>query len=537
MPCLHCGAPSPADAAGSCPRCGAMSFDGAIATETPASLDGVARQELGERFAIGAMLSTGTNALSYLAEERETGGRVVLRVFALAALRDLGVARPLQDALLAETTIDHPHVLAAYRSGTTARLLWSATPHVEGRTLARALAFGGPLSAGACLRLVRQLVAGLQELHQRGIVHGALSPAVVLIGEDDRARITDVAIERLLGDAPELVASSRHHPIYTAPEVSRGAHPAPSEDQYALAVTVCECLTGPWPIEGNGIAPGITADGLVAHVMRARPDVPAPFRTTLRRALSPRPADRFPNVRAFAAALEGQIAPASSAAASHSDPGQAQDAGSPHVIFVNDTPGRVVLRVGAGMALAALVLLLGAVQLFQADPHLPRLAPAVVSAPPRTPSLSARESGGLALPDRLPAPEALDASTAAPIAPDTSLAAEDSPATADTNRAREPDATAPRVPASPSAPRRTTVPAVTFQASPGRLFVSSRPWGALHVDGQFVGNTPISSLPLAAGTHRIRITREGFASWEREIVVESGRDVRLIDIILRRVPP
>ena len=73
--------------------------------------------------------------------------------------------------------------------------------------------------------------------------------------------------------------------------------------------------------------------------------------------------------------------------------------------------------------------------------------------------------------------------------------------------------------------------------APGRLYVSSRPWGQLFIDGQPVGNTPASGIPVPAGRHQIRITRDGFIPWESEVVIEGGRDRRLVDIQLRRVPP
>ncbi|HEX7122180.1 MAG TPA: protein kinase [Gemmatimonadaceae bacterium] len=557
MPCPHCGAPEAVESSGRCPRCGVPAEHVATATEVPASLDTVAHRELGDRFAIGAVLAASSYGLRFLAEERETGGQVVLRVFALDALRDLQLARPLQHALLAETALDHPHLHAAYRSGTTAHLVWSATPVVEGRTLARALAFGGPLSAAASVRLVRQLVAGLTELHQRGLVHGAVAPATVLIGEDDRARLADIGVDRLLRSAPGFIEHARRrHPAYDPPEVARGAHLAPAEDQYGLAVTLCECLTGPWPVEGNGISSGMSADALVAHVMRGRPDLPASFRTALRRALSPRPADRYPDVRAFGAALEGITAAASPATtvAAHHD--QTPDAESPHVIFVNGSPRQLVLRAGARLALAGVVVALGALQLFRADPVLPRLAPAVVYAPvdptptmsPAAPPGPARqESGGLALPDTLGGDPGSGATTAGTrMTPGDSarleaMAAEAERAAAiDTSAAAAVDTPTRREtppPRDPSPPASGRQPGIIYQQSPGRLFVSSRPWGQLYVDGQFVGNTPVANLPLTVGTHRLRITREGFAPEERDIVVESGRDIRLIDIILRRIPP
>ncbi|MDH3497060.1 MAG: protein kinase [Gemmatimonadota bacterium] len=66
----------------------------------------------------------------------------------------------------------------------------------------------------------------------------------------------------------------------------------------------------------------------------------------------------------------------------------------------------------------------------------------------------------------------------------------------------------------------------------GRLFVSSEPWGRLSIDGSPAGRTPAIDLPIAAGTHRIRIERDGYAPFEQEIRVEPGAQVRRTGIRL-----
>ncbi|MFI5280901.1 MAG: PEGA domain-containing protein, partial [Gemmatimonadales bacterium] len=68
--------------------------------------------------------------------------------------------------------------------------------------------------------------------------------------------------------------------------------------------------------------------------------------------------------------------------------------------------------------------------------------------------------------------------------------------------------------------------------APGRLFVNATPWGLVYVDGQSVGNTPRADIQLPAGTHRLRIVREGYDTFDRTITVGAGETVRLTDIVL-----
>jgi hypothetical protein len=71
----------------------------------------------------------------------------------------------------------------------------------------------------------------------------------------------------------------------------------------------------------------------------------------------------------------------------------------------------------------------------------------------------------------------------------------------------------------------------------GRLFINATPWGEVYVDGVLIGNTPKASVPVVPGTHRVRVVREGFETFERTIQVGSGQDVRLTDIVLHEVRP
>jgi hypothetical protein len=48
------------------------------------------------------------------------------------------------------------------------------------------------------------------------------------------------------------------------------------------------------------------------------------------------------------------------------------------------------------------------------------------------------------------------------------------------------------------------------------------------VDGAFIGSTPVTAYPLRAGTRRIVVTRKGYGSWSRELVVSRGVNTRIV---------
>ena len=79
-------------------------------------------------------------------------------------------------------------------------------------------------------------------------------------------------------------------------------------------------------------------------------------------------------------------------------------------------------------------------------------------------------------------------------------------------------------------------PTAVEPAEPGQVWISAEPWGELYIDGEFVGNTPALNLPLRAGSHVLRIEREGYAPVERDFELRPGQELRITDIELRRLP-
>ena len=82
-----------------------------------------------------------------------------------------------------------------------------------------------------------------------------------------------------------------------------------------------------------------------------------------------------------------------------------------------------------------------------------------------------------------------------------------------------------------SAGRRATPPSQL--AEPAHLFINATPWGQLFLDDRAMGNTPKADLQVRPGTHRIRITRDGYLPFETVIAIESGEVLRLTDIVLQ----
>src|SRR6185436_3049991 len=71
----------------------------------------------------------------------------------------------------------------------------------------------------------------------------------------------------------------------------------------------------------------------------------------------------------------------------------------------------------------------------------------------------------------------------------------------------------------PNAPRSTAA---------GSLIIESRPSGAaVLIDGRRVGTTPMSLGDVAAGSHAVRLERDGYRSWTSGISISAGEQNRI----------
>lgn len=517
--------------------------------ETPErmELERFAHRELESRYELGRVLGTGASSMLFDARDRETGRRAALRVISRPAVAAAGLEERLARAIPEVAALDHPNIVAIRQSGLSERLVWYAMEFVEGQSLADVLRDGGPIDVRFCRALFDQLASALQYAHRRGVVHGDVHPANIFLFGTGWSLIADFAVARLLSRLAAGDAPTEHRPVYVAPEEEAAdLPPSPAADQYALALTLWECLTGSPP-------GGQQQDhALPERLAGLRPDLPGSVPAALERALRPRPSERFPTVHDFVTALSA----AETAYPAVEPPQQmgGMPAVNPRLLFVEypHRRRRSGLAAGSvavlGVAVLALSPFIRSSREAEPPPAIPVLSPGADSvrraeamAPPlpgpSRDSAPLPEASRLALADSAP-PEPDPAAAPAP-EPQPNPPPEPRPPRTERRPAPTPARTVIRQSAgTPSVPPPIgAAPDVASPSEPGRLYISSRPWGQLFLDGRLIGNTPIAGLALPAGTHVLRVARPGFRVYEREITVVPGQQIRLIDLSLEALPP
>jgi serine/threonine protein kinase/tetratricopeptide (TPR) repeat protein len=105
-------------------------------------------------------------------------------------------------------------------------------------------------------RAFRQLVEGVERLHEAECVHRDLKPSNLLINREGRVVVLDFGLVSELADPDEGVSRDGQvlgTPAYMAPEQAGFGPVSPSTDYYAVGVLLFECLTGSLPFRGSAM--------------------------------------------------------------------------------------------------------------------------------------------------------------------------------------------------------------------------------------------------------------------------------------------
>lgn len=250
-------------------------------------------------------------------------GRVLLahdpvleRAVAVKLLRDdLGIPPEQRASLLermrqearASARVSHPNIVALHDMGEDLSAgLFLVFEYVEGPTLKDRLV-RGPLGSETAARLARELGSALTTAHGAGVLHRDIKPENVIFAKTG-GKIADFGIARLPDSTLTRDGGLLGTPAYSAPEAITLGQFSPLTDQFSLAATLYEALSGRRAFPGDdavAVATRISTEEppRIAEVCGLDPHVD----TVFARALSKNPRSRFATCEEFGQALAEAI--------------------------------------------------------------------------------------------------------------------------------------------------------------------------------------------------------------------------------------
>lgn len=262
---------------------------------------------LQSRYEIVSCLGAGSMGYVYACRDKELGRTVALKVLFDDISADKAIMYRFRNEISSFYRITHPNVVRAYEYITEDRLNAFTMEYVNGGDLAHRLQEVNYLSFEETISILKQVGAGLQAIHDAGIMHRDVKPENVLLNKDGVVKITDFGISRSV-DGPRLTEDGRLLGTipYLSPEYLSEGTADERSDLYSLGIVAYEMLSNCLPFEGKNVFESMQmrVDQDPTPLETLRPDCPDSLNRIVKKLLERNPNRRYQTAAALVEDLE-----------------------------------------------------------------------------------------------------------------------------------------------------------------------------------------------------------------------------------------
>jgi serine/threonine protein kinase len=270
-------------------------------------------QAIGGKYLVERTLGEGGMGVVFEVRHAQLGQRFAVKLLRPEIVRDSEAVARFNREARAAASLTSRHVCRVTDVGARE----DGTPYMvmeclEGEDLGALLERHGPLPLGDVARYLLEACEAMEEAHARGIVHRDLKPEnlfLARVGSSTSVKVLDFGISKRAEDDAVNVTrtqSSLGTPLYMSPEQTRSTkHVDARTDIWSMGVILYELLSGEVPFKGETpgqVAVSVAVDKVVP-LRSYRPELPEAIENVIAGALAKDASDRYPTIRAFAAAL------------------------------------------------------------------------------------------------------------------------------------------------------------------------------------------------------------------------------------------
>lgn len=235
---------------------------------------------------------------------------VVVELLDETLVQDPALMPRLKEESVRAQSLVHEHIVPFHGLEEDDLHTFGVRDYIDGTSLKDYLAgMDRPVMIYEMMQVIEQAGSALQYAHCRGVLHGAVNPANVLLRFDGRVLLRGFDMPSLAGISSEKDVD----PAFLSPEQCCGGTIDHRADIYSLAVVAYTMCAGRPPLVGEGAhVPGKSHWERVCwqHVhepapfaSKLNPDLPKEISWVLSKALAKKPAERFRSAAEFVAVM------------------------------------------------------------------------------------------------------------------------------------------------------------------------------------------------------------------------------------------
>lgn len=274
---------------------------------------------LAGRYQLRAFLGEGGMGMVFKADDQNLSRQVAVKLLKVSLFNSDEYIRRFEQEAHTIANLEHPSIVSIYDYGVERHngipIAYIVMQLLRRGTLTDRIVTNSDTNEislpvfGEVVRIVKSVAQGLHFAHQKHVIHRDIKPTNVLFDDQLNPKIVDFGISRLISADQRITLTGRMlgTPQYMAPEQWGPPHDVvAASDQYALAVLTFQLLSGRTPFTGESWTEQMQMhlNYEVPNICEMRAELPEAVVPVLKRALSKKPVDRYPDVLEFARDFE-----------------------------------------------------------------------------------------------------------------------------------------------------------------------------------------------------------------------------------------